>query len=1018
MCGALLAGKSRLRDIVLERNRRIQLSHSEPVIFFGPLQSTIYAEGIKAHENTVGIFDIEGGLLELYDSDISNNRIQEIQDASTSCVELRNAVAEIQNCEFRKNVATDGAAIGAYNSNITVNSCVFEENSAFSGGAMYIEASSLLLDEERRIEQNRADNEGGGIYSLNAVVNTTSTTVKENHAGGDGGGIYCLDSKIILTSANISGNKAAFHGGGIYVENSEVVATESTVVSNNTAGLYGGGIHTENSNITAAKTTKIERNAAGLEGGGIHSLNSTIAMNETTIVEENCAGETGGGIYGWQSNVSLTEKTRVIKNRAGRDGGGVSVSGDTDLTAQESVFEDNEAQRNGGAVAQWNSVGIFGEVSFTGNNASENGGSVFAAAAPLNITDCVFKNGNASGDGGFLSVLQSGSINITNTSMQGGGAKNGGGAIDVTSSTVRARLLNITKCSAKADGGALKAKESKILCLGCRFAENIAERNGGAISFEVHEMQNLTLQLQENNIVDNQANAAGTISLMVSDAQQIGVSPGGGLCFFSDKARTRRCTDNGTNCAFAAIIATRFKGNNALSEGGAIFTGYLKGIRFGCCSTSSCPPTSKQSNLAFYEENDWTALKLISSREDFCDEWKGNSAEKYGQTVASHAVGAQISGRPVIKGYRSGDPLPTLQVLLLDGLKQNRATILQEITATLSSNGFLGGDVGLRIQNRSADFPRLVGFGLPNTYNVTIRFDNSTFKPLTVNITVRTCTINEVPVGEHNVCTPCSSTSYNFHTSATECEPCPANGNCEKKAIVPNEGHWHSSPCSAHIQRCLTSYACKSKDRTKRLQEMSSDLKTCNMSEWSNISKWNNEAYKQKLCAEASSIRLCMESPAICHCVQGHSGPLCGSCKAGYGRSLSSKCEKCPTSFGNVLLISLSAAILLSLSAITIRGTLNAVVCRRSTLRGNGRRYPCIELSTLPPNERVEEARSQSPETDIENVREQEQEDGMPANDKVLAQWKAAEMLKVENCLPNLFSYQFCCFRSRYPTFK
>ena len=129
---------------------------------------------------------------------------------------------------------------------------------------------------------------------------------------------------------------------------------------------------------------------------------------------------------------------------------------------------------------------------------------------------------------------------------------------------------------------------------------------------------------------------------------------------------------------------------------------------------------------------------------------------------------------------------------------------------------------------------------------------------------------------------------------------------------------------------------------------------------------------------------------------QGHTGPLCGSCKSSYGNHLSSKCKACPTSAGNVAVIVVSAFILLTLSGITIKGTLTvfgskdfAISCRSRLNRLVG------QLATHRPQQSTEAIEARMLNNGNRGSERHLKSGGVEASPSILAKWKAIEMLKV-----------------------
>ena len=143
---------------------------------------------------------------------------------------------------------------------------------------------------------------------------------------------------------------------------------------------------------------------------------------------------------------------------------------------------------------------------------------------------------------------------------------------------------------------------------------------------------------------------------------------------------------------------------------------------------------------------------------------------------------------------------------------------------------------------------------------------------------------------------------------------------------------------------------------------------------------------------------------------QGHEGPLCGSCKASYGRSHSFLCEECFSGFVNAILILLSFLVLLCLSAIGIRG--NLISCPSLTQPSEDdvhsvSRHSSTSACSVPVNIEMAEmmitgrrsercldpgpSRRPNPEADPHL----DTNDDPGHTDAELAKWKAIEVFKV-----------------------
>ena len=97
-----------------------------------------------------------------------------------------------------------GGALVTFQSNVIFNGvCEMKENYAKKGGAIYATQSKLHVNGELSVTNNRAANNGGGIYlhQSELICNLGSTTeILENHATGSGGGIYAVSSFIKVTA--------------------------------------------------------------------------------------------------------------------------------------------------------------------------------------------------------------------------------------------------------------------------------------------------------------------------------------------------------------------------------------------------------------------------------------------------------------------------------------------------------------------------------------------------------------------------------------------------------------------------------------------------------------------------------------------------------------------------------------------------------------------------------------------------------------------------------------------------
>ena len=273
-----------------------------------------------------------------------------------------------------------------------------------------------------------------------------------------------------------------------------------------------------------------------------------------------------------------------------------------------------------------------------------------------------------------------------------------------------------------------------------------------------------------------------------------------------------------------------------------------------------CPSKNEEKTGGVHTEKRKRSVGSLNSTDDVCGTWKKNNAKQYGDDVASFAsqVNVTVNERGITGSeedgsyiYRSGSPL-SISLEVRDGFDQGPAVGRngRVVSSTISSpNSLFSGYQTILLGSPSTEL-NVTGFAKPGNYTVLINFDEDILKEEEINVTVQNCTIGEASLRNGTLCEPCNAATYNVDVDdeESECRPCPDNGNCTTKVIVPKQGYWHSSPCSPHIQRCLTTHACDCKNRTATLQEKSENMDNCN------ISNKEIEEYQQEQCEKASLI--------------------------------------------------------------------------------------------------------------------------------------------------------------------
>lgn len=137
-----------------------------------------------------------------------------------------------------------GGGLLAHLSSPVFRDCVFRDNTADRGGAVYYAGVSGPRFEGCVFAANRAGTIGGGIFLVNSslVPVFENCVIRHNTAGVKGGGIFAYHVPMSLIGCAIYANVAGEKGGGIYSERGYPAAVKGCTIAENTAP-DGSAIH-------------------------------------------------------------------------------------------------------------------------------------------------------------------------------------------------------------------------------------------------------------------------------------------------------------------------------------------------------------------------------------------------------------------------------------------------------------------------------------------------------------------------------------------------------------------------------------------------------------------------------------------------------------------------------------------------------------------------------------------------------------------------------------------------------
>ena len=407
---------------------------------------------------------------------------------------------------------------------VYIHGCTFTNNSAFAGGAVYVDCFQTNLDiSDSSFIANTAHSMGGGaifvdsrgnvningcIFWSNVIMRALSNTVD-----GNGGAVYCNVQRDLKLVNNNFTNNEALSGGAIYVFHChKLLVQESNFSSNNANNGNGGAIVIK------------------------HISYNIINITNSTFIDNIATGD-GGGLY---------TKGRVT----------------FDLIITFSYFHSNQAKTGkGGALALVDVVEVTVNTSEFYHNLANNGGALYVKPMSCsddyfcrkddvitNISQCRF-NYNSAVHGGAIymidsqSIYLSSSISITKNFADYGGA--------VFSDFCRFYVSNkvmMSFNSAKFNGGAIFLNNSELICQdGGRITleKNKAAQGGGIYSSSSSLIINSTVTL------------VNSVPSYVIFSQNIG-EEGGGLYLCKGSKINFQNNSDGATCVYFIDNIARF----------------------------------------------------------------------------------------------------------------------------------------------------------------------------------------------------------------------------------------------------------------------------------------------------------------------------------------------------------------------------------------------------------------------------------------------------------------------------
>ncbi len=319
---------------------------------------------------------------------------------------------------------------------------------------------------------------GGGISCRPGSPMVTNCLFSKNTAQHGGGMFNEFKANPTLTKCNFRENKAYVDGGGIFNQSESCPTITDCNFIDNSAVEGGGGMKNDNHSNPTVINCVFKGNLAKEHGGGIRNREHSNPMVTNCTFISNSA-RVGGGIFNRAGSPTVTNCT--FNSNIASGGGGMGNEGDSNPEVINCTFTDNSAQRDGGGMRNWSSSTIK-DCIFTRNSAGETGGGISNSSCSPLVKDCIFTRNSAKEGGAIYNNTDDNLPEVTNCKFIENYAQDNGGAIRNYGSSPVVTNCTFVDNSAGKEGGGMINIGSNPLVEDCIFSGNTTSVGGGMLN--------------------------------------------------------------------------------------------------------------------------------------------------------------------------------------------------------------------------------------------------------------------------------------------------------------------------------------------------------------------------------------------------------------------------------------------------------------------------------------------------------------------------------------------------------
>lgn len=410
------------------------------------------AQGAAADNGGGALFN-DGGTLVVRGSSLDDNEATGTSGSGGGLLNL-GAVRVFNTQAFDNRASRAGGAIEAVGGTTELTGVQLFDNIAGSnpgnGGAVHLTGAGEVSLTEAAVVNNRAANEGGGLWnSADGTMTVTESVVARNVANGDaadsgGGGVYNDGGELNLSSVDLRENEAAGtagSGGGVLNVLAGELTADDVRLRGNLAQRAGGGIETVGGTTELTDTT-FETNVVATNpgnGGAFHITGEGTVSYIGGLVAANRAGNEGGGL--WNSTGTMLVRDVVLRGNVARggaasdNGGGALYNDGGTLRVQNSRLARNRApvaMGSGGGILNNQGTLVVRASDLVENASARAGGGIETNAGRVGLVNVdLLRNRTADnpGNGGGLHTTDAGVVDYIRGSVIGNIAASEGGGL-------------------------------------------------------------------------------------------------------------------------------------------------------------------------------------------------------------------------------------------------------------------------------------------------------------------------------------------------------------------------------------------------------------------------------------------------------------------------------------------------------------------------------------------------------------------------------------------------------------